>query len=50
VKSVFSLHLDIPLRDVCQLPFAHPTYTESVKEACEYVLGQSMNYEGTYLN
>ncbi|CAF1382094.1 unnamed protein product [Adineta steineri] len=44
------ISLNIPLRDVCLLPFAHPTYTESVKEACEYVLGQSMNYEGTYSN
>ncbi|CAF2319864.1 unnamed protein product [Rotaria sp. Silwood2] len=50
VKSIFSLHSDIPLREVCRLPFAHPTYTESVKEACEYVLDQSMSYEGTYLN
>ncbi|CAF1187754.1 unnamed protein product [Rotaria sordida] len=44
------ISLNIPLREICLLPFAHPTYTESVKEACEYVLGQSMNYEGTYLN
>ncbi|CAF1118101.1 unnamed protein product [Rotaria sp. Silwood1] len=44
------MSLNIPLREVCLLPFAHPTYTESVKEACEYVLGQSMSYEGTYLN
>jgi pyruvate/2-oxoglutarate dehydrogenase complex dihydrolipoamide dehydrogenase (E3) component len=41
---------DIPLTEVCLLSFAHPTYAESVKQTCEYVLGQSMTYEGTYLN
>lgn len=43
-------HLDIPLRDICRLSFAHPTYSESVKQACDYVLGQSTSSEGTYLN
>ncbi|CAF0822450.1 unnamed protein product [Adineta ricciae] len=39
------ISLNLSIRDVCFLSFAHPTYTESIKEACEYVLGQSMNYD-----
>ena len=47
---MLALHVDLSLREVCLLPFAHPTYTESVKEACEYAVGQSLTYEGTYMN
>ncbi|CAF0823057.1 unnamed protein product [Didymodactylos carnosus] len=44
------ISLNLSLHDVCLLPFAHPTYSESVKQACEYVLGRSIEYEGAYLN
>lgn len=44
------LTVGIPLKDVSQLHFVHPTYAESVKEVCDYILGQSTIYHGTYVN
>jgi nitrate reductase gamma subunit len=50
LKSIFLLHLDIPLCEMYLLPFVHSTYIESVKDACEYEFSQLINHEGTYLN
>lgn len=41
--GVVALHKRMTLAELGDLPFAHPTYSEAIKEACLHALGRSLH-------